>query len=303
MANLTESVTWAAGVYQIELTDPVIGGPGGISNLQAGALANRTAWLKAQVEALDLSLDGHLGVGGEAQHPLVTDSVAGFMSPAMLATLTSRAPLASPTFTGTPTVPTAAAGTNTTQAASTAFVQAHGAAALALANPLMDGTAAVGTATRLAREDHVHPTDSTRAPLASPALTGTPTAPTAATGTNTEQLATTAFVRAECSSSLGASGWQRLPGGLILQWVVVSPGSKANNTSISFNWPVTFPTACYSANLSDTVGTTDANGGASEGMGVSAITTTGGTLYSAWTGGWPASQGGPTTVTVWAIGS
>lgn len=35
-----------------------------------------------------------------------------------------------------------------------------------------------------------------KAPLASPALTGTPTAPTAANGTNTTQLATTAFVRA-----------------------------------------------------------------------------------------------------------
>lgn len=37
--------------------------------------------------------------------------------------LGTYAPLNSPAFTGTPTVPTAAAGTNTTQAASTAFVQ------------------------------------------------------------------------------------------------------------------------------------------------------------------------------------
>jgi len=37
---------------------------------------------------------------------------------------TSYAPLASPALTGTPTVPTATPGTNTTQAASTAFVQA-----------------------------------------------------------------------------------------------------------------------------------------------------------------------------------
>lgn len=36
-----------------------------------------------------------------------------------------------------------------------------------------------------------------KAPLASPALTGTPTAPTAAAGTNTAQLATTAFVHNE----------------------------------------------------------------------------------------------------------
>jgi len=38
---------------------------------------------------------------------------------------------------------------------------------------------------------------STKAPLASPALTGTPTAPTAAAGTNTTQIATTAFVQNE----------------------------------------------------------------------------------------------------------
>jgi len=38
---------------------------------------------------------------------------------------------------------------------------------------------------------------STKAPLASPALTGTPTAPTASPGTNTTQIATTAFVQQE----------------------------------------------------------------------------------------------------------
>lgn len=50
------------------------------------------------------------------------------------------------------------------------------------------------------------------APLASPAFTGTPTAPTAAVGTNTTQLATTAFVNAEIANDAptktggGASG-------------------------------------------------------------------------------------------------
>ena len=38
--------------------------------------------------------------------------------------LDAKAPIASPAFTGTPTAPTAAAGTNTTQISSTAFVQA-----------------------------------------------------------------------------------------------------------------------------------------------------------------------------------
>lgn len=44
-----------------------------------------------------------------------------------------------------------------------------------------------------------------KAPLASPGLTGTPTAPTAATGTNTTQIATTAFVNAEIEAKMGES--------------------------------------------------------------------------------------------------
>lgn len=112
-----------------------------------------------------------------------------------------KAPIANPTFTGTPAAPTAAVDTNTTQLATTAFVlgQAGG------ATPAMDGVAAVGTSTRYARQDHVHPTDSTRAPLASPSFTGTPTAPTATTGTNTTQLATTAFVQAAISALIDAA--------------------------------------------------------------------------------------------------
>lgn len=90
------------------------------------------------------------------------------------------------------TATTAAADTNSTALATTAFVVGQAGSA----TPLVDGTAAVGTSLRYARADHVHPTDTSRAPLASPALTGTPTAPTATAGTNTTQIATTAFVTA-----------------------------------------------------------------------------------------------------------
>ncbi|KPH62991.1 hypothetical protein [Novosphingobium sp. ST904] len=76
----------------------------------------------------------------------------------------SYAPLASPTFTGVPAAPTAAVGTNSTQLATTAFVLAQASATA----PVADGTAAVGTSVRFARADHVHPTDASRAPLASP---------------------------------------------------------------------------------------------------------------------------------------
>ncbi len=63
-------------------------------------------------------------------------------------------------------------------------------------SPMMDGEAAAGTSTEFARGDHKHPTDTSRAPVVSPAFIGTPTAPTAPEGTNSEQIATTAFVKA-----------------------------------------------------------------------------------------------------------
>jgi len=89
------------------------------------------------------------------------------------------APKESPTLTGTPKTPTAPAGTNTTQIASTAFVQA---VVTVLNNAL-----------------------ALKAPLANPALTGTPTAPTAAQTTNNTQIATTAFVKSALAALVGSS--------------------------------------------------------------------------------------------------
>lgn len=111
--------------------------------------------------------------------------------------------LASPAFTGTPTAPTAAANTNTTQIATTAFVL--GQANSTAGTIAMNGTQAAGTSNLYARADHVHPTDTSRAPLASPTFTGTPAAPTAAVDTNTTQLATTAFVLAQAASATPAA--------------------------------------------------------------------------------------------------
>ncbi|WP_256657001.1 hypothetical protein [Pseudomonas sp. BGI-2] len=52
MANLPEPPEWPDGVYQIETPDPVLGGPDGIANKAAKALASRTVWLKAKFEGL-----------------------------------------------------------------------------------------------------------------------------------------------------------------------------------------------------------------------------------------------------------
>lgn len=82
-----------------------------------------------------------------------------------------------------------------------------GGGAASSANPLMNGVAAPGTATPYSREDHIHPVDTSRAPLASPAFTGTPTTATTPTaGDNTTKLATTAFVATAVGGVSGGTG-------------------------------------------------------------------------------------------------
>lgn len=51
MTNLKETAQWEDGIYQLETSDPVLGGPDGIDNLQARQLANRTGYLKGKIEA------------------------------------------------------------------------------------------------------------------------------------------------------------------------------------------------------------------------------------------------------------
>ena len=177
------------------------------------------------------------------------------------AAIALKADIASPTFTGTPAAPTASAGTNTTQLATTAFVAAAVAAvidsapgALDTLNELaaalgddanfsttitnsiaavqadvdqneVDGDAADAALSARITTLEADPTTASavaavqadvdqneadadaalllKAPLASPALTGTPTAPTAAADTNTTQVATTAYVQTEITDLIG----------------------------------------------------------------------------------------------------
>ncbi|EFH8051385.1 phage tail protein [Escherichia coli] len=117
------------------------------------------------------------------------------------------APKASPTFTGTPKAPTPAAGDNTTQVATTAFVQA------ALTALINGAPATLDTLKEIAAAINNDPNFSTtinnalalKAPLSSPALTGTPTAPTAAQSVNNTQIATTAFVKSAIAAMVGSA--------------------------------------------------------------------------------------------------
>ncbi|MEE6958782.1 phage tail protein [Escherichia coli O81:H27] len=117
------------------------------------------------------------------------------------------APKESPTFTGTPKAPTPAAGNNTTQVATTAFVQA------ALTALINGAPATLDTLKEIAAAINNDPNFSTtinnalalKAPLSSPELTGTPTAPTAAQSVNNTQIATTAFVKSAIAAMVGSA--------------------------------------------------------------------------------------------------
>jgi hypothetical protein len=53
MPDLEESSVYEPGIYQLETTDPVMGGVNGVDNLQAKQLANRTVWLKDKTDSLE----------------------------------------------------------------------------------------------------------------------------------------------------------------------------------------------------------------------------------------------------------
>ncbi|WP_419720721.1 phage tail protein [Pectobacterium carotovorum] len=207
VANLSEQENWVDGIYQLEVADRVIAGPGGISNRQAEQLASRTAYLKKMQETTGDSLQTHLAASDPHSQ---------------------YAPKNSPALTGTPTAPTAASGSNNTQLATTAFVKAAVAALVngspaaldtlqELANALgndpnfsttvLNAIADVKTdaASKLNAHASILDAHPQYAPKASPAFTGTPTAPTAASGSNDTQLATTAFVKAVVAALVNGS--------------------------------------------------------------------------------------------------
>ena len=92
MGKITEQQQWEDEVYLIEKQDKVLGGELGVINVQAKQLANRTKYLKGQVDTINQERTGY-------------------------------ATKASPEFTGVPTAPTANSGTNNTQIATTEFVK------------------------------------------------------------------------------------------------------------------------------------------------------------------------------------
>jgi hypothetical protein len=252
MAYQPEVVSYDAGIYQLEVIDPVDGGVGAVSNSPLLSLANRTGYLYQHVTNLE---------NGTTIPPTV-------------------APLNNANLTGSPTTPTPALGDSSTKISNTAFVQGtvNGLASVNVAgganvtltsvqagNGILVFTGALtaniavivpntsktmivenltsgaftltvktaagtGIAISQGKTQEVF-CDGTNVLLSSSdfvnmALTGVPTAATAAPGTNTTQLSTTAFVTAAVAAV--TTGFA-LVAGSATQVFNVGPATAASN--------------------------------------------------------------------------
>ena len=141
---------------------------------------------------------GFISIGalaGYATETFVTTQ--GYVDSAYVTSaLSGYATLASPIFTGDPRAPTPATADNDTSIATTAFVKAQGYLTSA---PVTSVAGKTGAVTLVVGDV------SGAAPLASPTLTGTPLSTTAAADTNTTQIATTAYVVGQASSTTPAA--------------------------------------------------------------------------------------------------
>ena len=106
----------------------------------------------------------------------------------------TKAPIASPTFTGTVTLPN---GTVSTAMVADSAITSDKIADGTIVDADINATAAIAQSKISGLTSDL----ADKAPLASPALTGVPTAPTAAANTNTTQVATTAFAKAEADAA------------------------------------------------------------------------------------------------------
>jgi hypothetical protein len=171
----------------------------------------------------------------------------------------TKADIISPTFTGTPAAPTATAGTNTTQVATTAFVGAATTAERSATTTLTNKTISLttNTVTGTKAEFNTACSDADFASLAgTETLTNKTTNLTSNTLTGTKAQFNTACSDTDFSflndftgsnQSLSSDGYQKLPGGLIIQWGTFTPSSST--TSLTF--PVAFSTACVSIQVMD----------------------------------------------------
>ena len=199
--------TFTDGKWALNVSVGGVQGPAGVAIQGTAPATTDVLWADTSDTGLVI-----VPAGGTTGQVLAKSSSASYdtawATPVTSSDLALKANLASPTFTGTPTLPTGTiattqtAGNSSTAVATTAFV------GTAVANLVDSAPATLNTLDELAAalgdDANFATTTATaiglKAPLASPTFTGTPTLPsgtiatTQSAGNNTTAVATTAFV-------------------------------------------------------------------------------------------------------------
>jgi hypothetical protein len=151
---LTLQTNQIAGLTSFALSSTQINALTGLTTTQI------TGWAATQNLKANAAAPALTGAGTFA-------TLQGALLTAQQAALTTAA-ISALTISVSGTAPTVAVDNNSTLIATTAFIQGQ----KATSNPLMNNAVAIGTSTKWSPQDHVHPVDTSRAPLASPTFTG-----------------------------------------------------------------------------------------------------------------------------------
>ncbi|EKQ3342676.1 phage tail protein [Escherichia coli] len=162
-----------------------------------------------------------------------------------------------PTFTGEPKAPTPTAGNNTTRIATTAFVQAAITALIngapATLDTLKEIAAAINNDPKFSTTINnalagKQPLDNTLTHLSGKdvagllAYLGLGEAAKRDVGTGSGQIPD----MSSFSGSIASKGYQKLPGGLIIQWGAGNAGTGyVGSTGNEMNFPIAFPSQCF----------------------------------------------------------
>lgn len=231
MTNLAETPVWRTGVFQLETTTPVRGGVAGESNTPLLNLADRTAYLKQEVDALvaEVALRAPIaspdftgaplattpGLDDDSRRIVTTEWVRDFLGSVTAITITGG----NTTLTAIQAARGLIVVTGTLTAPATLILPAGSVGRWTIYNAT---TGAFSLSARLSGTTN-HPISTgairsfwsegtTLRPTLSEAvdiaLLGTPTAPTAAASVNNTQVATTAYARrfARGATSKAATG-------------------------------------------------------------------------------------------------
>jgi hypothetical protein len=167
----------------------------GFTNGLADAPSANKVWRQASI--MTAVIAGF--IVAESGQPSIDDGTTATLQANLLAAIIAvvQSQFASPAFTGVPTAPTAAPNTNSTQIATTAFVD----------TAISNVNAGTGYATEAWVIGQGYATEAWAlakgwAPIDSPTFTGNPEAPTPAAGAKDQSIATTAFVTNAIAAAL-----------------------------------------------------------------------------------------------------